>query len=364
MRKNSRTFFCMLCALLFSSAAEAAHVQSFSLESHYAVPEGEVAEIVTGTPDGLFLFYTNASGKKVGVLDISNPEKPLPAAYISTGGAEPTSAAVSRDGRYLVVTARDGDGLDKPIPGTLFVYDIEKRNSPLLLGSVKIGIGPDSVALVERGGKIAAVAAIEDEETDSEGEATIDGKRPGRVDVVTLNLENPSASRVASAEFPKTMLDEVGGLNFSADPQPEFVAIHPNQREFAVTLQENNAVAIVDIENFDSPKIKTIFCAGTTERRADLQKDGKVSFDEPFKGRREPDGIAYITVGNEIYLALANEGDTNLKTFGDGVYSGGRGLSLHRLDGTPVWDSGLDLEYAASLLGHYPDSRSNSRSLE
>jgi hypothetical protein len=364
MRKGLRLFCCLLCVLLFSGFAEGAHVRSFGLESHYAVPGGEVAEIVAGTPDGLFLFYTNASGSKVGVLDISDPKQPLPAASISVGDAEPTSAAVSRGGKYLVVAARNGDGLDKPVPGTLFIYNVEERNAPRLLGHVEVGIGPDSVALAERDGKLAAIVAIEDEETDSEGEATIGGKRPGRVDVVTLNLDNPSASLVASLEFPKSMLDGVNGVNFSADPQPEFVAVHPNQREFAVTLQENNAVAIVDIDNFKSPKVKTVFCAGTASRKADLKRDGKVEFSDAFEGRREPDGIAYISVGNEIVLALANEGDTNLKTFGDGAYSGGRGLSLHRLDGTPVWDSGLELEHAASLLGHYPESRSNSRSLE
>jgi WD40 repeat protein len=364
MRKNSFPLYCLFCVFLFSGFAEAAHVQSFGLESHYAVPGGGTAEIVAGTPDGLFLFYTDASGGKIGALDISNPKEPFPAAYIALGDVEPTSAAVSRNGKYLAVAARGGDGLDKPAPGTLFIYDIEKRGAPLLLGHVKIGIGPDSVALAERDGKIAAVVAIEDEETDSEGEATIGGKRPGRVDVVTLNLENIAASRVASVEFPKSMLDGVSGVNFSSDPQPEFTAIRPDQREFAVTLQENNAVAIVDIENFENPKVKTIFCAGTAERKADLKNDGKVDFTGAFKGRREPDGVAYITVGDNVYLALANEGDTNLKTFGDGVYSGGRGLSLHRLDGTLVWDSGLELEHAASLSGHYPESRSNSRSLE
>ncbi|MDR2456628.1 MAG: esterase-like activity of phytase family protein [Deltaproteobacteria bacterium] len=364
MRKIPLLPFCLFCALLLSSAAAAARVQSFSLESHYAVPGGGVAEIVAGTPDGLFLFYTNASGGKVGVLDISDPQKPLAAADISVDGAEPTSASVSRDGNYLVVAARNGDGLDKPAPGSLFVYDISDRASPRLLGRAEVGVGPDSVALAERGGKVAAIVAIEDEETDSEGEATIGGQRPGRVDLVILNFENPAASIVKSVDFPKTALEGVGGVNFPSDPQPEFIAVRPDQLEFAVTLQENNAVAVVDIENFESPRIKTIFCAGAAERSADLRKDGRAEFSEAFKGRREPDGIAYVNAGSESYLALANEGDTSLKTFGDGVSSGGRGLSLHRLDGAPVWDSGLELEIAASLLGHYPDSRSNSRSLE
>jgi hypothetical protein len=259
---------------------------------------------------------------------------------------------------------RNGDGLDNPAPGTLSVYRIGGDGNLNRLGDLSIGIGPDSAALAAQEKNLVAVVAIEDEETDDEGEATIGGKRPGRVDVIVLDPENPAASRLSSVEFPQSLLDGIPGVNFGADPQPEFVAIHPNQREAAVTLQENNAVAVIDIADPGAPKIKNIFCAGISARRADLKNDGRVDFDEDYRGRREPDGIAYVTVGNETYLALANEGDTSLKTFGDGVYSGGRGISLHRTDGTPVWDSGLELEQAAALLGHYPDSRSTSRSIE
>jgi DNA-binding beta-propeller fold protein YncE len=266
--------------------AEAARVKSFVPESHYAVPGGEVAEIVAASADGMFLYYTNASGKKVGVLDISDPANPKAASYISTGEAEPTSAAVSSDGKNLIVVMRNGDGLNRPAPGTLSLYDISDAGKPSHAGDVEIGIGPDSAALASRGGNLVAVVAIEDEE----GEA-------------------------------------------------------------AVTLQENNAVAVIDISNPEEPKIKNVFCAGTVERKADLKKDGSVDFSGDFKGRREPDGIAYVTVGDEIYLAVANEGDTSLKTFGDGVYSGGRGVSLLRADGTPVWDSGAELERAASRAG-------------
>ncbi|NCC97508.1 MAG: hypothetical protein EOM02_11800, partial [Synergistales bacterium] len=52
-------------ALLTPPSSEA-EVRSFTLENHYAVPGGQVAEIVTATPDGMRLFYTNASGEKVG----------------------------------------------------------------------------------------------------------------------------------------------------------------------------------------------------------------------------------------------------------------------------------------------------------
>ena len=367
MLKFSR-HLCQVCFVLlflcFLAPAEAARVKSFVPESHYAVPGGEVAEIVAASADGMFLYYTNASGKKVGVLDISDPANPMAASYISTGEAEPTSAAVSSDGKNLIVVMRNGDGLDNPIPGTLSLYDISDAGAPSHVGDVEIGIGPDSAALANQGGNLVAVVAIEDEETDAEGEATVGGKRPGRVDVIVLNRDNPAASRVSPVYFPESLLAGIEGVNFAADPQPEFIAIHPSQIEAAVTLQENNAVAIIDISNPEAPKIKNVFCAGTVERKADLKKDGSVDFSDDFRGRREPDAVAYVTVGDETFLAIANEGDTSLKTFGDGVYSGGRGVSLLRLDGTPVWDSGVELEIAASLAGHYPDARSESRSVE
>lgn len=339
-------------------------IRSFCLESHYAVPGGEVAEIIEPTPDGLWLFYTNASGKKVGVLDISDPKKPSAKATISMGNAEPTSLAITADGRHLVVVRRNGDDFEKAAPGTLAVYNIEDRTKPRPIGEISVGVGPDSVALAQQGATTVAVVAIEDEETDKNGDAALPGKRPGRVDVIALNFSDISRSSLASVNFSEELLGSVKGVNFTADPQPEFVAIHPNQTEAAVTLQENNAVALIDISDPRQPAIKHIFCAGTAERKADIKKDGSVKFTDDFKGRREPDGITYITVGGRVFLALANEGDTSVKTFGDGVQSGGRGVSIHSTSGKVLWDSGLELDIKASLMGHYPDDRSDKRGTE
>ena len=339
-------------------------IRSFTLESHYAVPGGEVAEIIAPTPEGLYLFYTNASGKKFGVLDISNPKKPIERASVSVGEGEPTSLAITADGRHLVVVRRNGDDFERAIPGTLLVYNIEDRTKPRLAGELALGIGPDSVALAQQGDKTVAVIAIEDEESDKNGDAALPGKRPGRVDVVTLNFNDVARSSLASVEFHESLLSSVSGVNFTSDPQPEYVAIHPNQREAAVTLQENNAVALIDITDSLRPVIKHIFCAGTAERKADIKKDGSVKFVDDFKGRREPDGITYIKTGSGVFLALANEGDTSVKTFGDGVQSGGRGVSIHSTSGKVLRDSGVELDIRASLLGHYPDDRSDKRGTE
>lgn len=351
-----------LSPVLPASAAAAVH--SFALESFVAVPGGGVAEIVTATPDGRFLYYTNASGKKVGVLDISDPASPKGLPSLDTGDAEPTSAAVSKDGRVLLVALRNGDTAEKVAPGTVAVYALDDPKAPRHLGNIAVGTGPDSLAVTERDGAVVAVVAIEDEESDAEGEATLGGKRPGRVDVITLNLADVAASRVASVTFPEEMLAAVPGVNFPADPQPEFVAISSSGTEAAVTLQENNATVILDISDPANPKVARLFCAGTAERKADLKKDGEVAFTQDFKGRREPDAVAYLTVNGREYLVLANEGDTDVKTFGDEVWAGGRGVSVLDTAGAVLWDSGLALDEAAALLGHYPDGRSHKKGTE
>ena len=62
------------------------------------------------------------------------------------------------------------------------------------------------------------------------------------------------------------------GLLAVDDPQPEFVSIRGTK--VAVTLQENNGIAIVDIANPAAPQLEALFSAGVVDNRpADLADD-------------------------------------------------------------------------------------------
>jgi len=52
------------------------------------------AEIITATPDGSLLIYSDSPLGGIGMIDIRNPKNPLPAGFIKMDG-EPTSVAVS-----------------------------------------------------------------------------------------------------------------------------------------------------------------------------------------------------------------------------------------------------------------------------
>ncbi|MDD3610431.1 MAG: esterase-like activity of phytase family protein [Halothiobacillaceae bacterium] len=330
------------------------------------VPVNGVAEIVAATPDGMTLVYTNAGAGQIGLLDITNPASPKALINVDVtrnGVGEPTSVAVSPDGKYAVVAVRLGDNQSNPARGQLQIYDLSNVKNPRWVKDITIGIGPDSVALIGEKTTLRAVVAIEDEETNEEGDATLGGLRPGSVDVVGLeDLYGEKSSGVKTLDL-VSALSVTPNINYPFDPQPEFVSINRATGKAAVSLQENNALALLDLSKTDTPKIETLYSTSVSVRssNADLKADKEIALVSSMQGRREADAVAWV--GNDL-VATANEGDTDLKTFGDGIYSGGRGFSLFDMKGSVIFDSGAQSEANAVIFGHYPDSRSAKKGIE
>ncbi len=329
-------------------------VQGFVPVTRYVVG-GAVAEILAATPDGQLLVFTNAGDQQIGFVDLQDPANPQALGTVDVSSlGEPTSVAVTPDGRYAVAAVlalidEETQTIADQQPGHLVFIDIASRE---VVGQLQLdGIGPDSLAITPDGTK--AVVAIEDEE-DTEN---LPGTRPGAINIVSINYDNPEQSQVKRLELD---LSGVEGVNYAADPQPEYVSIRSDGTLAAVSLQENNAIALIDLNN-DS--LLRIFSAGiSSHERADLVEDGEIDLSQPLTGRREPDTLAFTPAGD--HLVLLNEGDTELESFGDNVWSGGRGWSILDLEGNVVDDSGSSAEELAVLRGHYPEGRSENRGIE
>jgi 2',3'-cyclic-nucleotide 2'-phosphodiesterase (5'-nucleotidase family)/sugar lactone lactonase YvrE len=346
-------------------------VEGFAPAAHIAVPGGGVAEIVAAAPDGLTLYYTDAGNGNVGIVDIADPSNPSQIGTLDVTDMdeeEPTSAAVTPNGQYLLVTVRTGDDADNANTGLLKFYDLTDRANPVFVADLPVGVGPDSVAAAETTYEgetwTQAVVAIEDEES-VDGDATLGGSRPGRIDVIRIDMADPGASTF-TATFETELvaaLQATGGANFTADPQPEYVSINADGTRAAVSLQENNAVAVVDISNPNMPALAEVFSTGTVTRNgtADVTEDGEIVLEASLTGRREPDMVAYTPDG---LILTANEGDSDVETFGDGVYSGGRGFTVFNVTGEVQYESGAGMEEMAVMYGHYPDERSGNRGIE
>ena len=145
--------------------------------------------------------------------------------------------------------------------------------------------------------------------------------------------------------------------------EPEYIAISPDASKAYVTLQENNAVAVVDLIN---AQVLSYYGLGETHHQADARYDGWVKFNQSFSGLREPDGIT--TVGDGRYFVTADEGDsdTDSSTPKPGESTGG-GRSISVFDaatGSLLGDTGNQLDEFAYANKVYPEQRSNKKGSE
>lgn len=319
-----------------SSTAEPGEgTTSFTRTATYDVPGG-VAEIVAATDDGGTLVYTDSEAEQIGVVDLTDPAAPTQVGSVDVGG-EPTSVAVR--GRLALVAVAG--------PDDLAVVDLD---AAAVVARLPLGGQPDSVAL-DPTGRYAAVVVENERDEDVDGGAMPQAPA-GYLVVVDTVGDDPSAW--ATRQVDLTGLD---GARFPTDPEPEFVDVDARGTA-AVTLQENDAVALVDLA---SGEVTGSFSAGTSTHPADLVDDGEISFTDTLReARREPDAIAWTPQGN---LVTANEGDYDVDLGPDGSV-GGRGFTVFSPEGDELFDVGDRFEVEGALRGHYPDSRSDSRGAE
>ena len=105
-----------------------------------------------------------------------------------------------------------------------------------------------------------------------------------------------------------------GTSTVSQDLEPEFAAFAPDGKHAYVSLQENNALAIVDVE---AQEITDIIPLGYKDHSqlgngffGTDRDDGNINIkSQPTRGLYQPDAIATYQVGGEVFIVTANEGD-------------------------------------------------------
>ncbi|MGH6761277.1 MAG: esterase-like activity of phytase family protein [Phyllobacterium sp.] len=292
------------------------------------------SEIITVSEDGNTLVYSDSPLGGVGFIDIADPAAPKAGGSIKVEG-EPTSVAIV-DGKILA-GVNSSESYTKP-SGRLDVIDLASRKVDK---SCDLGGQPDSVA-ISKDKKFAAVA-IENERDEDLNEGELPQLPAGDLKIFSLVAGLPDCDTMKTVAL--TGLAEIG----AGDPEPEFVSFN-EANQIAVTLQENNHIAIVDAE---SGKVVSHFSAGKVDLdKIDTKKDGQISFTGKMEGvAREPDAVKWL---DNDRLVVANEGD----------YEGGsRGFTIFSKDGKVLYESGASLEYEIARAGHYPEKR-NKKGIE
>ncbi len=279
------------------------------------------AEITAFDATSKRLFVVNGANRTADVLDLTDPTSPKRVGTISVAafGGVVNSVAVHEGLVALAIEATP-----KTSAGTVAFYNSADLR---LLGSVKVGAQPDMLVFTPDG---KTVLTANEGEPNSYGAAdSIDPE--GSISVITVN--GGTSPTVAAADFKayigqEATLRSAGvrifgpGANAAQDLEPEYIAISEDGKTAFVTLQENNAVATLDVNTAKVTAVKSLGykdhnVAGMGLDASD--EDGGTNTNsgtpvikianQPVKGMYQPDAIARYTVDGKTYLVTANEGE-------------------------------------------------------
>ena len=271
------------------------------------------AEIPAFDPVNQRIFIVNAQKGAVDVLNAADPANPVLLQELTvesiTEGAVVNS--ITYKGGYLAVAVEAPTKTDN---GWVALFD---ATSLEMLGYEQVGAQPDMVTFTPDGEYVLTANEGEpstDYQIDPVGSISILGVSEGQlVDVRTAGFSafNTQADTLRSAGV------RIYGPDASVeqDLEPEYIAISSDSSTAWVSLQENNALAKVDIATATVTDILPLGYKdhGTAGNGLDVSdSDDAINIDTwpGVLGMYQPDSIAAYEVDGETLLVTANEGDS------------------------------------------------------
>ena len=339
------------------------------------------------------LLVVNGDSNGIDVLDISDPTNPTlvdsidVAAAIGDDFGGVNSVDVDSSGVIIVAVANADDSANGFVAA--FASDLSFDQA------VTVGVGPDMVTYTPDENTILVA---------NEGEPDGDNNPEGSISIIDISADTPSVTTLDFSQFngQEDALREAGviiGPDLTAAQafEPEFIAVSPDGTTARVTLQENNALLVIDLTTNTITGVQPLGTVdfATLNNALDPSNDdtGIVSRNGDVEGLRNPDAIASYEVDGQTYFVIANEGDAadddvsrirdltldptvfpDAATFqmdenfgrlevqntlgdtdGDGDYDalfaiGARSFSILDVDGNIVFDSGNDFEQITAAL--------------
>lgn len=270
-------------------------------------------EIVAYDKASKRLFYTNAKDKTVDVLDISTPESPSKIKSIALTTWGKSANSVASYGGYIAIAVED---TNKQANGKVVII---KADDESYVTHYSVGALPDMVTFSHDGNHI--LVACEGEPSDDytvDPEGTIGvidvsgGISQGVVSMINFNQYDNKRDSLRNEGV--RIFGNNGTASVSQDLEPEYIAVSPDNKTAYVTLQENNAIAIVDIASKTLKGIKAFELVDHSLANNGFDasdKDGIINIKpQPTFGLALPDAVSSYEVGGKTYFVTANEGDT------------------------------------------------------
>ncbi|SDJ75242.1 choice-of-anchor I family protein [Streptomyces indicus] len=329
MRITRRAARTSLAALLVSSltavaspaapaAAEAdrtpAHQRPLELR-HLSTFSSQAAEIVAYDRTSRHAFVTGADTLTLDIVDVADAELPrrVRTVDLSAYGDGAVTSVAAHDGLIAVAV----ESADAATRGTVVLLRPDGR----VLRALPAGYGPDMVTFSKDGDTVLVA-----DEGEPGGYAAGDTDPEGSVTLVDLSRGwQRAATRTADFRaYNHRRLDPSvrisgPGASVAQDLEPEYITVDQHSRKAYVTLQENNAVATVDLR---SGRVTDLTGLGYKDHSRSgngldtSDKDGAIAITtRPLLGVYMPDAAAAFERRGRTYYVVANEGDA--REYGD-----------------------------------------------
>jgi hypothetical protein len=296
----------------FSADAADRTPHSISLEKIATIDGGGLAaaEITAFDHVSKRLFIVNGALGTVDVADMKDPSAPVKIGTITVGQFGPSANSVAAHNGVIAVAVQAPVKTD---PGTVAFY---RATTLELISSVTTGALPDMVTFTHDGRYV--LSANEGEPNDH---YTVDPE--GSVSIIDVhNINRPSVRTAGFAAYNGQLAAlrssgvRIFGPNATVaqDLEPEYVAVSDDDATAYVTLQENNALAVIDIASASVTRIVPLGYKDHSVARNGFDasdRDNAINIRTwPVYGMYQPDAIAAYTVAGQTFLVTANEGDT------------------------------------------------------
>ncbi len=286
--------------------------------------DGGVMEIITYNTHNGFAYAINGQSGTIAILNLDILKSQKLSAIEGTQ-VEVKSAVEAMDGSFkygdmssiacspngkLLAAAFQAKAHDAS--GRVAIFACQADGSLKLESVIPVGVQPDMVCFADDNTVLTA-----NEGEPREGYATPEADPQGGISIIdiakkssnNLTFEAFDTAEARAALVKQGVVLKKGSLP-SRDLEPEYMAIQDGKAY--VTLQEANAIAVVDIAK---QKIENIFALGFidySKTKIDINskdKACKLLNHDGFFGIRMPDTIASFAQGGVTYILTANEGD-------------------------------------------------------
>jgi len=286
--------------------------------------DGSAAEIVDFDPSTGQAFVVNAQAGGVDIYSLAAPANPTfveelnVAADVAAAidgiaaadlGAVNSVAIHSASNTMVAVIAAEPETNN----GYAAFYQASDGS---FLAAVEVGALPDSVAISPDGNTVVVAnegQPSDDYTVDPDGSISVIDISGGASTVTAANVTAVTFDGLAAADIPGVRISGPGG-DIAAALEPEYVAISDNSATAYVSLQENNAIAEVDLA---TGTLTDVWALGFKDHRSPgneldvSNRDDVINIRNwPVYGVYMPDSVATYTVNGVPYVVTANEGDS------------------------------------------------------